>query len=151
MKEIGETQKVVEQAVNGQSESITVNKGLLKGQVIQAERLVHERMASTLEKVEIESIICSEISDRDWYLIKEFGWSAGALLIQNFAWEVAAKLAGQDTLDYRLETIKLEENDQFRAHLSRSETEALSTIALAYRLTIDQNTYSKNTTRNISP
>lgn len=104
---------------------------------------------SELRKVDVESIIQSKISDLNFYLIKEFGLSAGALLMREFDWELVAVLTGKTSVNYMLETIKLDVNEEFKHHLTESERKSLRFISNAYRIAISQNTYSKNLIKHI--
>ena len=103
---------------------------------------------SELQKVDIESTIRCRVSDLHFYLIKEFGFSAGALLMREFDWELAAILSGKTSVNYMEETIKLDKNEAFLQFLTKLERQSLRFISNAYRVAISQQTYSKNLEKN---
>lgn len=90
--------------------------------------LIKLKHIDTLTKKWLQERIKVDLTDRDYYLIKEHGLSAGALLIKELDWEVVAIISNDSSFNYFDEIINLCAESKFTDALTLEEKEALKII-----------------------
>lgn len=84
----------------------------------------------TLNKQWLQDHLQITLTDRDFFLIKEYGLSAGALLIKEIDWEIVAILSQDSSFNYFHEIVNLCAEVEFVGVLNQSEKEALKVLIL---------------------
>lgn len=93
---------------------------------ITAERILALRHLARCDKEEMEKLLESALSPRQYYLIKEGGLAAAAWLLPAVDWELVALVTGIRSLEKMI--LDLAENDCFFECLTSGERQAFYVI-----------------------
>jgi len=94
-----------------------------------------------LNKHEMSALLGKHLDDRTYYLIKEAGLEAAALLVREFDWRLLPITKQSD--NYMKSVISLDDNPDFCSALTGGERSALRFIANAYRDVLHKQTTVK--------
>jgi len=94
-----------------------------------------------LNKARMSALLGKQLDNRKYYLIKEAGLEAAALLIEDFDWRLLpiTKQSG----NYMESVVSLDDNPDFCSALTNGERSALRFVANAYRDLLRRQTTTK--------